>query len=447
MNGVTWQPNTSSMKKYCSGFTVSLLLLLLSSCSMQKKISAEAKKDILQVSDFLPAHIGISLYDPASQQYLYNYQADKFFVPASNTKLFSCYAAMKYLGDSLLALRYVDKGNGVVEVEANGDPSFLHPEFSRQPAFDFRREQKKILLTDENWRDNALGAGWAWDDYNSDYMAERSVMPLYGNVVHFSNSNGLQAMPSFFQQNTDRSAANGATNFSVRRMFAANQFAAKPSGGKFSATDIPFYTNEKNLLSSLLEDTLKVPVETAHFKLERWPDVVKIYSQPTDSLLKIMMHRSDNFYAEQCLLMVSNEKLGYMNTGRIIDTLLKTDLSDLPQKPKWVDGSGLSRYNLFSPQDFVTILTKMKNEFSWQRITTILETGGSGTISSYYKNYAGHIYAKTGSLSNHIALSGYLVTKKGKQLIFSVLVNAHQAPVANIRKGVEKFLTSVIDKY
>ena len=150
---------------------------------------------------------------------------------------------------------------------------------------------------------------------------------------------------------------------------------------------------------------------------------------------------------EQSLLMVSNERLGFMNDAKIIDTLLKTDLSDLPQKPKWVDGSGLSRYNLFSPQDFVGILTKMKNEFSWKRITTILETGGTGTISSYYKNYAGRIYAKTGSLSNHIALSGYILTRKGKQLIFSVLVNAHQTSAANIRKGIDKFITAVMDKY
>ncbi|MES2004073.1 MAG: D-alanyl-D-alanine carboxypeptidase/D-alanyl-D-alanine-endopeptidase [Bacteroidota bacterium] len=426
----------------CSG-----LLMIASSCSMQKRISKEAKKDILAVADFAPAHVGISLYDPATQQYLYNYQADKFFVPASNTKLFTCYAAMKYLGDSLVALRYVDKGEGTIEVEANGDPSFLHPDFKNQRVYDFLQKQKRILLTDDNWKDNALGAGWAWDDFNSDYMAERSVMPVYGNVVHFTNLGSFKAMPSYFQKPFTETAVTAKGNFTVRREFGTNQFTIKPSNAKFSSADIPFYTPDKQLLFQLLNDTLKTKVESVHFKIDRLADVVKLYSQPTDSLLKIMMHRSDNFYAEQSLLMVSNDRLGYMSTARIIDTLLKTDLSDLPQKPKWVDGSGLSRYNLFSPQDFVGILTKMKNEFSWNRITTILETGGSGTISNYYKNYAGHIYAKTGSLSNHIALSGYLITKKGKQLIFSVLVNAHQAPVANIRKGVEKFLTAVIEKY
>lgn len=421
------------------------LLLLTASCSIQKKIAAEAKKDMLELPDFTAAHVGISLYDPAAQQYLYNYQQDKFFVPASNTKLFSCYAAMKYLGDSLPALRYVDKGDGIVEVEANGDPSFLHPDFAKQPVYTFLKKQKKIILTDENWHDNGLGAGWAWDDYNSDYMPERSVMPIYGNLVHFSNTKGLRAVPALFNKYLEATVAGDL--FSVRRALGNNHFYSRPSATRFTEAALPFYTGDSRLLTGLLSDTLQIPVESGHFKLDRLPDVVKIYSQPTDSLLKIMMHRSDNFYAEQCLLMVSNEKLGYMNTARIIDTLLKTDFADMPQKPKWVDGSGLSRYNLFTPQDFITILAKMKNEFSWQRITTILETGGAGTISNYYKNYAGHIYAKTGSLSNHIALSGYLITRKGKQLIFSVLVNAHQAPVANIRKGVEKFLTAVIERY
>ncbi len=395
----------------------------------------------------MPAHVGISLYDPSTQQYLYNYQAEKFFIPASNTKLFSCYAAMKYLGDSLLGIRYVDKGNGTIEVEANGDPSFLHPNFKNHPVLDFLKKQKKILLTDENWKDNAFGSGWTWDDYNSDYMAERSMMPVYGNVVNFSQKGSFKAYPSLYQKPLDELVANAKGGFSIRRDFASNQYSLRPSNGKLTSVDVPLYTTGNIATVQLLNDTLGNKVELAHFKLDRLPDVVKVYSQPTDSLLKIMMHVSDNFYAEQCLMMVSNERLGFMSTAKIIDTLLKTDLADLPQKPRWADGSGLSRYNLFSPQDFVTILTKMKNEFSWTRITNILETGGTGTISSYYKNYAGRIYAKTGSLSNVIALSGYITTKTGKQLIFSVLVNAHQAPVANIRKGVEKFLTAVMDKY
>ncbi|MDB5205556.1 MAG: hypothetical protein JWR72_631, partial [Flavisolibacter sp.] len=51
------------------------------------------------------AHVGISIYEPATGKYLYNYQGDKYFVPASNIKIPTCYAAMKYLGDSLVGLR------------------------------------------------------------------------------------------------------------------------------------------------------------------------------------------------------------------------------------------------------------------------------------------------------------------------------------------------------
>ena len=160
-----------------------------------------------------------------------------------------------------------------------------------------------------------------------------------------------------------------------------------------------------------------------------------------------MMHRSDNFFAEQSLLMVSNERLGFMNDAKIIDTLLKTDLKDLPQKPRWADGSGLSRYNLFTPQDFIAILNKMKNEFGMERIKDIFPTGGEGTITSYYKADSGYIYAKTGTLSGVVALSGFLYTKKNKMLVFSILVNNHQASATDVRKAVEQFLQGVRNKY
>ena len=136
-----------------------------------------------------------------------------------------------------------------------------------------------------------------------------------------------------------------------------------------------------------------------------------------------------------------------MSDEKVIDTLLKTDFKDLPHKPRWVDGSGLSRYNLFTPGDLVFILNKMKNEFSMERIKNIFPTGGRGTLSSYYITDSNYIYAKTGTLSDVVALSGYLTTKKGKQLIFSVLVNNHQTTGTEVRRAVEKFLQEVRKRY
>jgi D-alanyl-D-alanine carboxypeptidase/D-alanyl-D-alanine-endopeptidase (penicillin-binding protein 4) len=424
-------------------FISCIVMVLLASCSIQKKIAKEAKHDILNDSNFAAAHIGIALYDVAANKFVYNYQGEKYFIPASNTKIMTCYAAMKYLGDSLVGLRYVDKGNGTIEVEANGDPTFLHPDFKNQPVFAFLKSKQNILLTDNNWKEKGWGYGWAWDDYNSDYMAERSVMPVYGNTAPF-NAEG-KTVVRFFQKNVIGN--NEQKSFNIKREIASNRFIVTASARKFTASDIPFYTAEKNLIANLLIDTLKTKVEQEHFKLDRLPDVVKIHSQPTDSLLKIMMHRSDNFFAEQSLLMISNERLGVMSNEKIIDTLLKTDYKDLPQKPKWVDGSGLSRYNLISPQDFVAVLGKMKSEFEWNRITTILPTGNEGTLAGLYKNYAGKIYAKTGTLSNNVALSGFITTNKRHQYIFSVMVNNHQASASSIRHAIENFIGSVIEKY
>jgi D-alanyl-D-alanine carboxypeptidase/D-alanyl-D-alanine-endopeptidase (penicillin-binding protein 4) len=145
-------------------------------------------------------------------------------------------------------------------------------------------------------------------------------------------------------------------------------------------------------------------------------------------------------------MMVSQKLLGEMNDANIINRLLQTDLKDLPQKPHWVDGSGLSRYNLFTPQDMVTILNKMQTEFGIERMKAILPTGNEGTLTNYYKNETGYVFAKTGTLSGVVAFSGFLFTKKNKLLIVSVLVNNHQASATAVRRAVEKFVEQLREK-
>ena len=437
---------------------LSLFLICLASCSVQKQISRSANEDILTNKALTTAHIGISIYDLAANKYLYNYQGDKYFVPASNTKLPTCYAAMKYLGDSLVGLRYNDSLNDIIVIKPTSDTTFLHPDFKNQKVYDFLKNNKGTIdINLGGFYAQRFGSGWAWNDYQEYYMAERSIMPIYGNVVQIRGRlRNLSVQPRWFRWTISiDSACCGDSLYEehYRRGLAENKFVIIGDRNKEYKFTTHFYANQLGIIEALLKDTLQnEKIKNIHSDhpmigifIRDFPKI--IHSQPTDSLLKPMMHRSDNFFAEQSLLMVSNEMLGVMNDEKIIDTLLKTDFKDLPQQPRWADGSGLSRYNLFTQQGFVAILNKMKNEFGMERIKIILPTGGEGTISSYYKADSGYIYGKTGTLSGVVAFSGFLYTKKGKLLIFSTLVNNHQANPMDVRRAVEKFLQGIRSRY
>ena len=434
------------------------LLIIFSSCTVQKKLAGSADI-LLKDPSIINAHAGISIFEPANNKYWYNYQADNYFVPASNTKIPTCYAAMKYLGDSLPAIRYNENDTAIFLVPC-GDPTLLHPGFKNQPLINFLKQStKKIFITDVNWMDFPFGSGWSWDDYNDSYAAERSPMPVYGNVIKWIQTQTLekpdgineQYVPSVFSEpevnwEVNFDTENKDSAFFVRRSRDRNSYVIYQGKEKYVEQDVPFVADGLQTALDLLKDTIGKTIQIIK-TIPSSKQFRTLYSHPVDSLLRPLMYHSDNFFAEQALLMIGNKLLGTMNDEKILDTLLKSDLKDLPQKPRWVDGSGLSHYNLFSPRDFVVILNKMKTEFGMKRIQVILPTGGNGTMQRYFKNDSGYIYAKTGSLSGVVALSGYLYTKRGKLLIFSILINNHQGNASRIRTAIEKFLLGIRNRY
>ena len=141
---------------------IGAIAILFSSCSVSKQISSQANNILLKDPAISTGHIGISIYEPATDRYWYNYDATKYFVPASNTKLFSLYAGMKYLGDSLVGVRYEIDKDSLVQIQPTGDPTFLHPEFLKQPVYAFLKSSKWISFTNQTFADNFMGMGWAW---------------------------------------------------------------------------------------------------------------------------------------------------------------------------------------------------------------------------------------------------------------------------------------------
>ncbi|HUQ66625.1 MAG TPA: D-alanyl-D-alanine carboxypeptidase [Flavitalea sp.] len=427
-------------------------ILFITSCVAQNAGKTNsALNDLLADTTFRTAHIGVSVYDPAERKFIYKYQGDKYFVPASNVKIATCYAVMKYLKHILPGIRYYENDTAIYIVPT-GDPTFLHKGFVSQPVFDFlKKQQKKLYITDRNWKDKELGNGWSWDDYSDEYMVERNSFPIYGNTLTWvqekmrSNSGGTEESFSIYSDpevnwKVKFETDSGAHTFKVTRDRLTNIFRVTEGREPHKEVTVPFIVNGISSALELLPDTLgkSIAVNNNFFLTD--PQQRVVWSQPADSVLRLMMQNSDNFFAEQLLLMVAEERTGILNDQVIIDTVTRY----MKNKITWVDGSGLSRYNLFTPDAFVELLDSMRTEFGMERVKEIFATGDSGTLKGYYVSDSGKIYAKTGSMGGVLALSGYIYGKNNRLLIFSVMINNYTGLNRDGRRAIERFIKKLM---
>ena len=423
-------------------FIVAAIAMVLSGCSVR-----QAQKTLLSSEGVKGAHIGIAIYNDTKGQWLTKYQSDHYFTPASNTKILATYLGLQFLGDSLPGWKMAENADTLFLMPL-GDPSFMHPEFKHQPVVDIIKKTKKQVVIVGNNQDQfeIFGSGWSWADYAEDYQPERSRMPIYGNVVHFYQSNKkLEAIKPFyfFKDMVDLDKVE-EKNWSRSR--TGNRFFTTNENNKSKYFQVPFSQEDVPMLLAvdLLKDTLGKIISFQNKSTLPATSYKTINTVPTDSLLKIMMLRSDNFYADQIVLMASEQLFGKMDDAALLDSAKKLFFVDLPQRMRWVDGSGLSRYNLNTPENYIAILQQMQSKFGEARVKNIFEKGGEGTIAAYYKNFPGTMYAKTGTLGGQVALSGFIYTPKQQKLYFSVLVANHMSPSSTqVRRAVETYLTKV----
>ncbi len=421
------------------------LLLLVTSCSGGKKAISGIEKDLKNSPVFRQGFTGLAVYDPVEQEMIIEHNSEKYFTPASNIKLYTFFAGLKTLGDSIPALRYTIKNDSLI-FRATGDPSLLNPDLPESEVPDFLiNSDKKLFYLPQNTSEKAFGPGWAWDDYNASYSVERSTLPLYGNKVIFK-FNKEQELPEVLpKQFLDSILPKKSETPRIIRKLHANQFQLPYIPTK-DWQEVPFRTSEA-LSIQLLQDTLQRNIEilntTAELSAKK-----PFYSLPADSLYKRMLVESDNFIAEQILLLVAEEISDTLETNIAIDHIKKNHLQDLPDKLLWVDGSGLSRYNLTTPRNMVKLLEKLKKEASYQRLFKLLPQGGkSGTLKEQYESPTPIIFAKTGSLSNNYSLSGYLITKQQKILIFSFMNSNYIVPSSVLKQEMERMLINIRNNF
>ena len=430
----------------------------ISGCAARPGVSPrEFRQQVAESPVFEQSFTGFALYDTERAETIYEYQADKYYTPASNTKIFTLYASLMLLGDSIPALAYEQRGDSLI-ITGTGDPSFLHPDVRSidttydQATYRFLRQHPGPLVYSERpIRDAPLGPGWAWDDYGYYYSTEKSGMPVHANVVRFQFKEYLLkplAYPHYFTSFIDGFPDSTLSPTYVRRAPHSNRFVYGPKEDTLAFTeDIPFIQSTPVLLR-LLQDTLKREVERYHSPYR--PLRHTRYSLPTDSVYRRMMHLSDNFVAEQLLLACSSTQQDTLSTEWTIDYVIENYLNDLPDRPIWVDGSGLSRYNMQTPRTMVRVLQKVDSLLGDERIKNIFPAGGvSGTIEDWYGNPTSepYVFAKTGTLGGKHCLSGFLYTRTGRKLIFSFMHNNYVMSSSVFKVEMERILRKIYEEY
>lgn len=432
------------MMRSISIYPICIIFLVVASCAPLSKRALT--KSLRATEEQFQDHVGLVLYDVQKKQTIFDYQGNKYFTPGSNTKIFTLFASLTLLSDSIPGLRYHYQGDSLI-LWGTGDPGFLYKNvYTNGRVYNFlKTAPQKLYFSASNYHTEHFGPGWAWDDYTEYYSPERSPLPIYGNVATVQIKNGkADITPQNFRSGLLEGLPSKKADAS--RETDNNQFTYFRGNNAIAATiDVPIKMSNQ-LTALLLGDTLKRLVTIVDNPLPKAAG--KLNSIPSDSLYRVMMQESDNFIAEQLLLLCAGTLSDTLQPEIAIRYVKKKFLADLPDEPVWTDGSGLSRYNMFTPHSIVMLWQKIYALMPREKLFPMLAIGGKkGTIRNYYKETDPYIFGKTGSLSNNHALSGYLVTKSGKVLVFSFMNSNFIRPAGEVRNNMQTILHKIYESY
>lgn len=443
---------------------------------------------------FARALIGVRIESLRTGDVLYERNAGKLVVPASNMKLLTLSVAAEKLGwdyrfETLLeAIGPVKDGvlDGDLIVTGTGDPSIVAQDRGASAVFaewaaalraaGIRRVAGRIIGDDNAFDDEGLGAGWAWDYLTAGYAAPSGALSYNENVVSVRISPGardgeaarVELVPpgATFEVANEVLTAAAGTNASVElvrrpgspRLTVRGRVPASGAAASRTTTiDNPTRYFVEGLRAALAERG--VPVAAGAWDIDDLVDappatgrrlIARRQSLPLSALGAQFLKVSQNFYGEMFLKAIGRApgRPGSADTGRQVvrDTLAAWGIG----RDAFVmyDGSGLSRYDYVTADAIVAILKHVWHDEKLRGpFLAALPVGGhDGTLESRMKTSAlnRRVQAKTGTIANMRALSGFLETNSGEKLVFSIIANHYTGPTAEVDAAAEKALERLL---
>ena len=408
--------------------------------------------------------IGVKIMDLSSKEVIYEKNAERTYTPASNQKVITAAAALLYLGsDYRFKTRlYTSEGttdngqfNGNVYLKFSGDPDLrIHHINELVEALTnqgINRINGDVHFDESAYGGKDLGPGWMWDDAQYCFSAPIGANILNQNcvgirvkpgkkvgapiVVQFSEAN--QYIKVINQAVTKSPDAKGCyvrlktghdNTYILRGCIRLNG----PTQGLSVALENPDSFNKEVLKGLFKKQNIIVMGDFKRGRAKgKLTQVAEHKSQPLLHYVTEMLKESDNLISDSLFKKLGSAYFrgqGTWKTGaKAIRRILASKINLKPYNGVIADGSGLSRYNLVSPEQMVYLLDQVyqKTGVSSEFMAALPISGTDGTLSHRMSapGYRGKVKAKTGTMANVTSLSGYVFTKQKKVLAFSIIVN------------------------
>lgn len=486
----------------CSLSTAGLSIAQFAPVSPKPQAKAEQLADDLDRIFADPvlarALTGIRVESLERHQLLYARSSEKLVIPASNMKIVTLAVAAERLGwdftyeTRLEAAGRVEGGTlkGDLVVIGTGDPTIASVDFGPAPLFaewaaalhdaGIKRVEGRVIGDDRAFDDQSLGPGWAWDYLADGYAAPTSALNYNENVAVLRAWPGakpgdqvrIELTPPGHRLdivNELQTQEGSGTSVDLARLPGSGRLSVRgrvPAGGQVvvrtAAVDNPTRFFVEGLRLALAEKGIAITGEACDIgDVAGGPApgprrvIARRTSWPLSAMAGYFMKVSQNFYAETLMKTIGRAAEGDAGVGsipagrRAVRETLTTWGVPADSYVAW-DGSGLSRYDYVSADAIVAILRhvwedpKLRGPF----VAALPVAARDGTLSSRMKGTVldTNVEAKTGTISNVRSLSGYLETRAGEKLVFSMIVNHFTASSADVDAVVEKALARIYDK-
>jgi len=349
-----------------------------------------------------------------------------FMTPASNLKILSVLGSI-YVGDTIPVIKY-NFSNDTLSISPTGYPLLSHPKYQNKELEKFVDSFNHIEYNLSNTDLIKYGPAWAWDDLSYYFQAERSPMPIFGNVVQIiKKENGdLILTPNNFKINLDYNQKER-----INRAVDENVFTVNPSLIKLGDTIYHPFISSNKVIVDLLRNSLKISVSQSNNK----PDNYKVLNiDDVDEIYSIILKKSDNLISESLVANISFRINDTISVNKGLDIIENSFEKSISNQMELFDGSGLSRYNLITPEALVNSLERIYLSIGLERVKRIFPN------NFIIEDNEDFVWGKSGTLKNNYNYSGYIITNKGKQYVFSIMINHFTKDLDKIKSAIVDFL-------